>query len=164
MVIQGPISLAALQTLFERAPLGIALYDRDLRYIDVNDTFARYNDLGREAHRGRSLAEVLPDLAAVISGAMSRVFADGVPILDFPMIGSRTREPGMRHWLTSYLPVEDAGQVAAVVAIVREVTSDRRTELLLHAQKHIFEHLVRGDALGDVLTMIVETLRGCSVD
>ncbi len=164
MVIQGPISFAALQTLFERAPLGIALYDRDLRYIDVNDTFARFSDIDREAHRGRSLAEVLPDLAAVISGAMSRVFADGVPILDFPMIGSRTREPGMRHWLTSYLPVEDAGQVAAVVAIVREVTSDRRTQLLLHAQKHILEHLVRGDALSDVLTMIVETLRGCSVD
>src|SRR6185436_3844030 len=165
MVIQGPISLAALQTLFECAPVGIAVYDRDLRYIDVHDTFARYNDLVREAHRGRALAEVLPDLAAVISGAMSRVFADGVPIVDFPMIGSRTRAgSGMRHWLASYLPVEDAGQVAAVVAIVREVTSDRRTQLLLHAQKHIFEHLVRGDAVRDVLTMIVETLRGCSVD
>jgi signal transduction histidine kinase len=165
MAIQGPISLAALQAVFERAPLGIALYGRDLRYIDVNDTFARFNDLERDAHRGRALAEVLPDLATVITGALSRVFADGAAILDFPMIGSRSRaDAGMRHWLASYLPVEEGGQVAAAVALVREVTSDRRTQLLLHAQKHILEHLVRGDALSDVLTMIVDTLCGCSVD
>ena len=165
MVIQGPISFAAIQTLFERAPLGIALYDRDHRYIDVNEAFAQFNDIEREAHRGQMLADVLPDLAAVISGALSRVFADGAPILDFPMIGSRGRAGrGMRHWLASYLPVEESGHVAAVVAIVREVTSDRRTQLLLHAQKHILEHLVRGDPLSDVLAMIVEALRGCSVD
>ena len=53
MTVPSPISFAVLLSPYERAPLGIAIYDADFRYIDVNDTFAAFNCLDRAAHRGR---------------------------------------------------------------------------------------------------------------
>src|SRR5262245_22201971 len=164
MTQPSPISFAALQALFECVPLGIAIYDPDLRYIDVNEAFAELDCLSRGAHRGCRLEEVLPDLAIVIEPLLKSVFASGSPIIDYAMIGTHVPDAEVRHWLTSYLPAVENGRVVATVATVREVTSDVRTQLLLQAQKQILEHFASGDSLADVLTMIARTLQHCSVD
>jgi GAF domain-containing protein len=164
MIVPSPISFAAIQALFECAPLGIAIYDADQRYVDVNEAFANLDCLTREAHRGRHLEEVLPDLAIVIAPVLKSVFATGTPIIDYAMIGTPVPDAEARHWLASYLPAVENGRIVAVVSLVREVTSEIRTQLLLQAQKQILEQFASGDSLADVLTMIARTLQHGSVD
>ncbi|MGH3003698.1 MAG: PAS domain-containing protein, partial [Gaiellaceae bacterium] len=51
---------AVLDSLYASAPIGLGFWDRDLRYVRVNDALARINDRSPEAHVGRSFAEVVP--------------------------------------------------------------------------------------------------------
>jgi PAS fold/GAF domain len=156
---------AARHTAFERSSLAMATYDRDFRYIEVNDAFATLNQIPRAAHVGRSLGEILPELADAIGGALRRVFASGEGVIDCPMSGARAKgSREVRHWSVSYLPVFEQREVAAVLAVVRETTSEIRNQRLLDAQKLILEQLARGDSLQDVLAMIVRSIRACSVD
>ena len=49
-------SLTLLDTVFSTAPVGLALVDRDLRFVRVNETFAAFNDRPRRgAGRARGL-------------------------------------------------------------------------------------------------------------
>jgi signal transduction histidine kinase len=156
---------AALYAAIGGSPLPVAVYDRDLRYVEVNDAFASIHQLPRTDFPSRRVADVVPDLAEIISGAVRHVFATGQPLVDYPMAGARAqRSHEVRHWSVSYLPVADGGAVAAVIALVRESTAEVRARRLLDAQKLILEQLARGDTLRDVLEMIVTSVRGCSVD
>ena len=53
-----------LELLYRTAPIGLGLVDRDLRYVHVNERLAAMNGLPVEAHLGRTLREVIPDIAA----------------------------------------------------------------------------------------------------
>ena len=55
-------SYAQLNTLLVSAPVGIGFWDRDLRFVRVNDALAAINRATPEDHVGRTLADVLPGL------------------------------------------------------------------------------------------------------
>ena len=48
-------SLSLLDTVFSTAPVGLALVDRDLRFVRVNETFAAFN-----AARARLVGRTVP--------------------------------------------------------------------------------------------------------
>jgi len=158
-------AVAALYTAIDRSPLPVAVYDRELRFLQVNEAFATLHQMSADDPRGRFVSDVVPDLADAISGALRRVFATGQPLIDYQMAGARARHSHeVRHWSVNYLPVVDGDGVTAVIAMVRESTAEARARRLLDAQKLILEQLARGDSLHDVLAMIVTAVRGCSVD
>jgi signal transduction histidine kinase len=164
MASSAPID-AALYAAIGGSPLPVAVYDCDLRYVEVNEAFASIHQLPRDAFLNRSVGDVIPDLAEVISGALRHVFATGKPLIDYQMAGARAHQSHeARHWSVTYLPVADDRAVTAVIALVRESTAEVRARRLLDAQKLILEQLARGDTLRDVLEMIVTSVRACSVD
>src|SRR6185295_17736360 len=55
-------TVARLDTLLAHAPLGFAFYDRDLRYVRLNQPLADNNGVPIEAHLGRRVSEVLPEI------------------------------------------------------------------------------------------------------
>src|SRR4051812_23975776 len=56
-------SVGLLDTFFATAPVGLGFLDTELRYVRVNDAFARFSDRSAEEHLGRSAREVLtPEL------------------------------------------------------------------------------------------------------
>src|ERR671933_450836 len=61
----APLGLAEGDTLalLDAAPVGIAFFDRDLRYIRVNRALAEINGLAAEEHVGRRLEDVVGGLA-----------------------------------------------------------------------------------------------------
>src|SRR3954449_1441125 len=54
-------SLALLDTLFATAPVGLAFFDRELRYTRINDALAAINGVSVEDHLGRCIEDVLPE-------------------------------------------------------------------------------------------------------
>jgi GAF domain-containing protein len=103
-------SLSVLHTVFSSAPVGLALVDRDLRVVRVNDTFAAFDS---DAVQDELLA------------AFRRVLDTGEAVLDRDI---STASPGKapRHWNASFTPVTHAdGSVTGVIVAVVDVTERR---------------------------------------
>lgn len=61
--------LAQLKAAFRHMPAGMAMLDRELRYVRVNEALAGMNGLAPEAHAGLLVFDVVPD----ISGQMEEI-------------------------------------------------------------------------------------------
>src|SRR2546423_10058292 len=59
-------SLALLDTILASAPIGFAFHNRQLVFERINETLAAINGLPVEQHIGRTLRDVLPEMAALI--------------------------------------------------------------------------------------------------
>ncbi len=64
--------------IFARSPVGLAFHDLEGRYLRINDRLAEINGCPPEAHIGRTLAEVLPELPEVRDD-VRRVAETGIP-------------------------------------------------------------------------------------
>lgn len=72
--------LALSHSLVQQTPVGIGVFDNDLRWVGVNPALERINGLPEDAVLGHRVAEMLPDLdAEVIESRMRLVLASGKP-------------------------------------------------------------------------------------
>jgi PAS domain S-box-containing protein len=126
-----------LDTVFASPTIGLAVADRECRFVRVNDAMASINGVPREVHIGRSFREVLPHLAPVLEEIWERVLRTGEPVLDIVIAGETAARPEEeRTWLASYYPVKDVrGEVAAVGAMVVETTERTRAEEALRSSE-----------------------------
>ena len=137
-------TLALLDTLFFRAPVGLGLVDSDLRYVRINSTLAAINGLAPEEHVGRTVAEVLPHLAPVLEPLFRRILEKGEPVVDLEVSGETAAAPGVvRHWLTNYYPVGPSeGAPVGVGIVVTEITERKQAEVRLRESEERFHRLV----------------------
>lgn len=118
---------ARLRAVYDHAPVGLCLLDRELRFLAVNDRLARAHGSPADGHVGRGLAEVAPHFAAELESRLHRLVETGEPVEDFEFCAETGEEE--RCWLCSYHPVRDrAGGVAAVSGAVVDITARRRME------------------------------------
>ncbi len=111
--------------------IGLALFDRALNCVRINEVLAAAWDIEALPAVGRPIGEVLPPLAAPLVAECRRVFASGEAVLDLEVLGASAREPGVeRVWLTSLHPLKDSqGIVNRVGATVEELDgAQRRSE------------------------------------
>jgi PAS domain S-box-containing protein len=117
--------LAVLDSFFTQSPVGMAVYDRDLRFVRLNDALARINGVPAEAHLGRRITEVLPGInGEEIESVMLRVLETGEPVVDARSHGLTPAEPDRdRAWSASYFRLEEpSGQILGVSSTIIEVT------------------------------------------
>ncbi len=136
-------TVAELRAVYDTVPVGLALVDASLRFVNVNARFAAISGLPTEAHIARAPHEVMPEgLAEPLEKAQREVLATGRPMLDVSCTG---QAPGavqhLRHWLASCHPVKDAaGAVTGVSAVLQDVTdrvrAERSRELLVTELNH----------------------------
>ncbi|MEZ5582574.1 MAG: CheR family methyltransferase [Candidatus Competibacteraceae bacterium] len=125
---------AELETLYHTAPVGLALFDTELRYLRINERLADINGLPPAEHIGRTLEEVLPGVAGSVAPILRQVLTSGEPVLELEVSGNTHKDPDTQHiWLASYYPIKnDAGTVEAVSAVVQEITERKHAEAALH--------------------------------
>ncbi|NUB15220.1 PAS domain-containing protein, partial [Azospirillum brasilense] len=141
--------LAQLNSLLQNAPVGFAFFDRERRYIRINEQLADCNGILAEAHMGRTLADLLPVVGASVEPLIDRVFDTGEPIPYREVMGETPREPGVtRHWLIALFPVHEGMEVAAVGAVVMEVTDLRRAETARRQSDERFRSVFELAAVG----------------
>ena len=123
-----------LEALAGGVPVGMAVHDGALRYVYVNPLLAEINGRPVEAHLGRTVEEVLPDLAGVIVPMLRRVLEQGEEIRSNLVTGTTPSRPHVeRYWETTYLPLEVDG-ARYVAAYVEERTAQLELERALREQ------------------------------
>ena len=158
--------LQLLRALFETSPVGIGFYDRELRYLDVNDAFAQFDGRSPREHIGKSVTEILQGQSSQIVPLLRTVFASGKAVTGIELLGARNPALADRNtrWLASYHPVRQDGQVVAVLAMVSDVTETRRAESVLVTQKELLERCVHGETLETMLERITWTIIDCATE
>ncbi len=128
-------SRALLDTLLTSAPVGIGFFDKDLRYVRVNEALAAINGTPAEAHRGRTPDELLPQLASVLGPLRHQVLETGQAIVNTEISGETPATPGqLRHWLVSYYPVHlPERPLLGLGTVVVDITERRQIEERLQA-------------------------------
>lgn len=154
---------AYLVKIFQRAPVGLVVVDRQYRYILVNDSLARFNGLPAKDHLGRTLRDVVPELAGQVEPIIQEVFDKGVATLNREVFGRAGTAPdAARHWLASYFPVVDEdGSVRYVCAVAQDITERKRAEHALRVSeqltRRILDCMPGGIVEVDTAGAIVET-------
>ena len=69
---QAQETAASLDTLVATAPVGLAFWDLDFRYVRINEALAEINGVPREESLGRTLEEIIPSLAPTLVPLLRR--------------------------------------------------------------------------------------------
>ncbi len=155
-------SLSLLDTVFSTAPVGLALVDRDLRFVRVNETFAAFNARPVGELVGRTVPELLRaaglDEETVIP-SYGQVLDSGGRVLDLELT-THSRDGTARHWNASFTPVTHAdGSVTGVIVSVIDVT-ERRALLESEREARVrADFLAHAGAILDASLDYEETLR-----
>ncbi len=133
-----------LETMVACAPVGLAFLDLDLRYIHINDALATINGLPRQAHLGRKVREILPELWPFIEPHYRQVLETGQPALNLEFTtAARLTSGHERQFLVNYYPVRDgAGIIQGIGITVVETTESRRAHQALQVSEQRYRSLV----------------------
>jgi signal transduction histidine kinase/putative methionine-R-sulfoxide reductase with GAF domain len=151
---------ALLDALYGAAPVGLGFWDRDLRYVRVNEKLAEINERPAQDHVGRTFAEVVPQLAHVLEPMARRVLERREPVIALEVTaGSPSTPDEPRHWLASYYPVLAAdGEALGVGCVIEEITERRRAEQRTALQLAVTGILAVADATADAVPRVLETI------
>jgi PAS domain S-box-containing protein len=127
-------SLAVLEAFFEASPLGMAYLDRSLRYIDLNPVMATLNEVPREAHRGHTPHEVMPEANEQlhIEGRLQKVLETGEPLMVEGEVPPHPGRPFTRSMQAAFFPVRVQGELLGAGIIVQDVGERKKAEERLH--------------------------------
>ena len=119
-----------LEQLYHNAPVGLCLLDKDLRYIRINEWLAEINGIPAAEHIGKTIRELLPELADEVEPTMRRILETGEPQLNVEVVSSTPAQPGVkRSFLEQWLPVIDInGLVTGLNIVVEEITVRKQFE------------------------------------
>jgi PAS domain S-box-containing protein len=131
-------TLTVLDRVMESTTIGIAVFDRDLRFLHINSALAAINGRPAPAHLGRGVLEILPAHGADMAESLRRVLDTGVPIINAERVTeSDGTPPRKRSWLMSFYPLRSSdGQPMGAGVTVLETTEQKHLEAQLRqAQK-----------------------------
>jgi PAS domain S-box-containing protein len=123
-------SRCLLDGFFTSSPAGLAVLDRELRFERVNETLAAINGSPVEAHLGKTLREIIPELADQVEPSMRNVLLTGQKILNRELCGPIPGGEGaIGYWVANYFPIpNESGEISRIGCVVLDITDCRRAE------------------------------------
>jgi PAS domain S-box-containing protein len=110
-----------------------------------------------EAHLGRSVRELIPDLADRVENIVGSILRTGEPVTGIEVSGQRADKVGEeRCWLTSWHPLKGAeGNIVAINVAAEEITerkrADRASQAALRASDERWRSVFECSTLGILL-------------
>ena len=136
--------MAMFETVFDRAPVGLAVLDRDFRYRMVNAVLAEINGLAAAEHIGRTPQEIAPQLWPYFAAAYEDVLR-GETLANRPISGVITKHgiDETRHWMASCYPVRDGDEIIGIGIAVSDITELQRFRDALRIRTDLYAMISR---------------------
>lgn len=125
--------LAEIEHLYETSPLGLALLDKDLRFVRINQTLADLNGAPIQEHIGRTIGQVTPKTASFMEPLYRRVVKTGEPVTNLTLQGDTSLGlADKKDWLINFYPVKaDDGSLLGVETVVQDITEIKEAQRIL---------------------------------
>lgn len=128
----GGFEHALLETLFDDAPVGLGVFDLELRHVRANAALAEMHGLPAEAIIGRTPSELHGELGAEAEVLYRGVIESGVPLTGVEISGATGTAPDVqRHWSLHFFPIKEGGVATGLCVLVMDITERRRLEAQL---------------------------------
>ena len=128
----GPMSgpMSELTQVFQDVPNGFCTFDIDFRYVFVNEWLAALNGVSAAEHIGRTIHEVIPDVAAGVEAQLRQVIETGEPIVGGEVEAETPANPGeKRVFRHTYTAIKDNdAEIVGLSCLVSDVTKQHRAE------------------------------------
>jgi PAS domain S-box-containing protein len=136
--------LEEIERLYATAPIGLGFLDTELRFVRVNERLAQMDGLSADAHIGRRLADMVPEVAASMEGIYREVIATGMPLSEREVRAATPALPGVqRDWQVSAYPLKRSdGTVLGVTLAVSDITEHKRLDDELRRQEMLLRHVI----------------------
>ncbi len=127
-------SMAQLNSLLTNAPIGFAFFDREHKFVRVNEYFSRLDGLPVDAHLNSKMEDVMPRNAAIFTPLLDQVFEARKAIVDVELSAETGAEHGGdRQWLVGIYPViNEQEQCEFAGAVVLDITERKQREDHIH--------------------------------
>ncbi len=122
-------SEAQFRSVIDLAPVGMALLDRDGRFVRVNEALCRFTGYGEDELCGSLLQDVAaPDTAAVSPGVMTALMTEA--LLVYQSEGAYLRRDGRTVWglLSISLTGGEPEDQAVFIAQIQDITDRKEME------------------------------------
>ena len=123
---------ATLDAFFRDSAIGLAITDAEGRYVRINDSLAAVNRLPAEDHLGKTLAEIAPELAAVVDPLRAAANEDDRFFIEVPLQD--------RQVMVSFFPFDVEGELHHGRVVI-DLTEQRRAELAERKFRHLLDQL-----------------------
>jgi PAS domain-containing protein len=119
-----------LSEFFNSSSVGLAIFDNQLRYQVVNPSLAAMNGTSVKSHLGKSLREVLGEVALQVEPVFKQILATGRPVLNVEFSGDLPNRNEPARWVDNVFPMKDTrGRVSQIGVVVVEVPAVREREV-----------------------------------
>jgi PAS domain S-box-containing protein len=120
--------------LIETAPVGLAVVDRDLRYLYVNPALAAADGHDSLIHMGQRLDRISPFFGPDTMAQLEGVLRTGEPIKDLEISAQGAGQAEPRTWLLNAQPLcDERNEPIGLALSVVEITERKRREVALAA-------------------------------
>jgi len=122
--------LIELEHNYRTLPVGICFYDTELRCIRINEKLAEIDGFPVADHIGKTVEEIVPELAPALRPIFEQVLATGKPVLNNEIHGATLKDPNIgRDWLVNYHPYfSPKNDIIGITVVVQEITVLKQTE------------------------------------
>jgi two-component system CheB/CheR fusion protein len=144
-----------IETLYKTAPVGMALIDRNKRFLKINQHLADLTGRPIEDLIGRSLREGAPALADRMERPITEVFDREQEVINIEA-AVHPNGGAVQDFLMDFYPYEEDGRVIAVGILVKDVTELRRLERELRRLMDELQHRVK-NTLATVASIVNQT-------
>jgi transcriptional regulator with GAF, ATPase, and Fis domain len=118
-----------LPRIFQDLPIGLSIFDRNLRYVQINGQMAAINGKSVDQHAGKTLQQINSRVALALEPILRNVIEEDKAIVEMETKVSTSTTvdtPEVSHFLTSCYPLKgDGGKVLGALALVRDISGQK---------------------------------------
>lgn len=144
-----------LQLFIEHAPAGLAMFDREMRYLAASRRWIEMHHLAGQEILGQRHYDIFPELGEEWKQIHRRALAgESIP----PLEGLFTWGDGKQHWARREVRpwFNGESQVGGIVVFSEDITQQKEAEERLRLAASVFTHAAEGIAITDVGANILE--------
>nr|WP_319374782.1 PAS domain S-box protein [uncultured Methanobacterium sp.] len=142
--------LREIEAIYNSAPIGLCVLDRNLRFVRINDRMAEINGFSTKEHIGKTIEEIIPDLAEQGEAAAKEIFETKNNVVGREFSGITPAQPGvLRTWIEEWYPLKDSShQIIGINVAALEITEIKKAEKALKKSEEKLRLAIEGAGAG----------------